>query len=237
MTLNGWLGDKGLSEEQKKSLEDAFRRVFEEAGVKDVPMSTFRDELASLQEDLKSIERARAFDLAYRAVVDLAGSMLPARAPPTVAPPVPTVPLAPRPEGREVPVSMATYLGPRTRQRMETFTCMVEGCGELVMADRDLEDRVRLVPVMKSDSPRTGPVFEALLRFPPTFYFMCPVHRKARYGYVGVYDALAFLKRETEIGGRMTVTEDTFKQLGLDSQDLEEIRKAKVKYLPKTEFR
>jgi len=224
----------GLSEEQKKSLEDAFRRVFEEAGVKDVPLATFRDELARLSEDLRDMERARAFDLAYRAVVDLAGSMIPARAPPTVAPPAPQ---APRPEGREVPVSMATYLGPRTRQRMETFTCMVEGCGELVVADRDLEDRVRLVPVLKSDSPRTGPVFEPLLRFPPAFYFMCPVHRKARFGYTGVYDALAFLKRETEIGGRMTVVEDTFKQIGLDSQDLEEIRKEKAKYLPKTEFR
>lgn len=144
-----------------------------------------------------------------------------------VAPP----PIAPPPRVEEVGIPAATYLGPR-RRRLETFTCFKPDCWETVTVDRDLEYRVRLVPVLKADSPKTGPRFEPLLRFPPKFYFLCPKHRKERYGYTGIYDALAFLLRETEIGVRLTVTKATFREVGLDAEDMGEIQKQKAKYLP-----
>jgi hypothetical protein len=63
---------------------------------------------------------------------------------------------------------------------------------------------------------------------------MCPRHRKEDRSYTGIYDAFAYLLRGTEIGeGGLCVREATFREIGLDDKDIEEIRKEKVKYLPK----
>ena len=220
----------GLSEQQKKSLQDAFERVFEEAGVKDVPLATFRDELELLQEDLKTVDQMRAYDLAYRTIVDVAAGLLPKRPKPEVTLPTPS--LAP---GPEVTVPITQYLGSRTRGRIETFTCMVPGCGETCTVDRDLMDRVTLIPVPIMYRTE-GVVHEPLAPYPPEFFYSCPRHRKERFGYTGIYDVLAFLLRDREIGGRMLVTEATFREIGLDDADLNEIRKEKVKYLPRPGF-
>jgi hypothetical protein len=217
------LPPRGLSKEQIEELEATFRRMFEERGVTRIPSAVLRDELETLKETLKETERSLAFDLAHRRIVDVAESILP-------RPPAPPV-MAPPPGVEEVTVPAVTYLGPR-RRRYETFTCMQEGCFETVTADRDLEHRVRLIPVLKADTPRTGPIFEPLLRFPPRFYFVCSRHKKERYGYTGIFDALAFLIRETEVGEKVTVTEATLREIGLDEADLAEVRKERVKYLP-----
>ena len=219
---------KGLSKEQVAKLEDAFRRVFEEARIERIPMATFRDEIAVLTEDLKDIERTRAYELAYERIVSLARSILPPRPTPTVAPP----PAPPPTERPEALVPIAQYLGARTR-RIEMRTCIIEGCYERFEADRDLEYRVRLVPVAKYEKPKTGTVFEPLLRIGNDFYFMCPRHRKEIRGYDNIYDCLAWLLSGTEIGeGGSCITEATFREVGLDDRDIEQIRKEKTKYLP-----
>jgi len=125
------------------------------------------------------------------------------------------------------------HLGPR-RRRYETFTCMKEDCQETVTLDRDLLVRVTVIPVLKAVSP-SGSLFQPLLRFPKRFYFMCPKHQKERYGYTGIYDALAFLLRESESGDRMCVTKATFREIELDAADIKEIQKERIKYLPERE--
>jgi len=223
---------KGLSKEQITRLEDAFRRVFEEARIERIPMATFRDEIAVLTEDLKDIERARAYELAYERITSLARSILPPRPAPAVTP----APAPPPIEYPEAVVPIAQYLGARTR-RIEIRTCTVEGCYERFEADRDLEYRVRLVPVAKYEKPKLGTVFEPLLRIGNDFYFMCPRHRKEIRGYDNIYDCLAWLLRGTEIGeGGSCITEATFREVGLDDRDLEEIRREKAKYLPQPRF-
>lgn len=114
-------------------------------------------------------------------------------------------------------------LEPR-RRRYETVTCIKEDCQETVTLDRDLLYRVTVIPVLKAILPR-GSLFKPLLWFPKRFYFMCPKHRKERYGYTGIYDALAFLLRDSEIGDRMCVTKATFREIGLDAKDIKEIQK------------
>lgn len=217
----------GLSKEQKTSLEDAFRRVFEEAGITRIPMASFRDELAGLQKDLKDVERTRAFDLAYRRIVDLARSILPPRPPPVVAPP----PAPPAPPVVVVPP--VELLGPR-RRVIETVTCWVPGCWEPVSIDQDLMRRVTVVPVLKEISPR-GPRYEPLLGFPPRFYWMCPGHREEKFGYRSIYDALAFLLFESSSSGkRLTVTKGTFVAIGLDGQDMRNIQAAEARWIPRS---
>ena len=218
----------GLSKEQKTSLEDAFRRVFEEAGITRIPLATFRDELAALQEDMKDVERKRAFDLAYKRIVDLARSILPPRPPPVVAPP----PAPPAPPTVVVPP--VELLGPR-RRIVETVTCWVPDCFETVEVDRDLERRVRLVPVLKADTPARGPRYEPLLRFPPRFYWMCDKHREEKFGYRNIYDVLAYLMFESRSSGkRLTVTKGTFVAIGLDEEDLRIIQATVSRWMPRT---
>ena len=217
---------KGLGKEQIEKLEATFRRIFEERGVR-VPLTILRDELETIKDTLKDVERGRAFAIAEKRIVDIAMETLGPRPPPTVAPPP-----APPPTPPEAIVPIAQYLGPRMR-RIEMRTCIIEGCYERFEADRDLEYRVRLVPVAKAEKPRTGTVFAPLLRIGNDFYFMCPRHRLEIRGYSSIYDCLAWLLRGTEIGeGGLCVTEATFREVGLDDKDLEEIRREKAKYLP-----
>jgi len=217
------LPPSGLSKAQKTSLEDAYRRVFEEAGITRIPMATFRDELAALQEDLKDVERERAFELAYRRIVNVARSILPARPPPVVAPPTPPAP----PPAVAPAVEM---LGPRKRI-VETFTCWVPECLELCTLDQDLMRRVTIVPVLKAITTR-GPRHEPLLTFPPLFYYTCEKHRQEKFGFKSIYDALAFLLFESRSSGkRLTVTKGTLTAAGLDAEDIANIQVAAARWM------
>ena len=215
----------GLGPDEKRRLEDSFRRVFEEAGVTRIPMASFRDELAGLQEDLKEEERTRAFRLAYKQIVSLARSLLPVRPPPPrVAPP------APPPERPPVAVPMVELLGPR-RRVIETFTCWHPDCEEACTLDRDLMRRVTVVSVLKEISPR-GPRYEPLLAFPPRFYYTCETHRDEKFGFKSIYDALAFLLFESRSSGkRLAITKGTFTAAGLDQEDLRNIQAAEARWM------
>lgn len=215
----------GLGPDEKKRLEDSFRRVFEEARITRIPIASFRDELAGLQEDLKDVERTRAFRLAYERIVGLARSLLPVRPPPPrVAPP------APPPERPPVAVPMVELLGPR-RRVVETFTCWHPDCEEPCTLDRDLMRRVTIVPVLKEISPR-GPRLEPLLGFPPRFYYSCETHRTERFGYRSIYDALAYLLFESRSSGkRLAITKGTFTAVGLDQEDLRNIQAAEARWM------
>lgn len=218
----------GLSEEQKRRLEDAFKRVFEEAGIAKIPMATFRDELARLEEDLKTVERERAFDLAYRQIVDVARSLIPTRPLPTPAPTLLPTPPARRPE--EVVVPPAEMLGPRRRDVM-TLQCWISDCFEQCLVDKDLMRRVSMVPVMKAWSPR-GVRYEPLLALPPTFFYSCEKHRYEKFGYRSVYDALAYLLFESRSSTRrMTITKGTFVDVGLDADDIAAIQVEEAKWM------
>lgn len=214
----------GLTEEQKKRLEDAFKRVFEEAGVKSIPLATFRDELDRLQEDLRSVERTRAYDLAYKDIVDVAMGILPKRAPELI--PAPPAPRAPR----EVAVPPSEMLGPRRRDVI-TLKCWVPDCTDQCMVDKDLMRRVSMIPVMKAWSPR-GVRYEPLLALPPLFFYSCESHRYEKFGYRSTYDALAYLLFESRSSGkRMTITKGTFVDVGLGADDIAAIQVEEAKWL------
>jgi len=140
--------------------------------------------------------------------------------PPRVAPP-PAAPPPPAEVRPAVPAVAARM--PRVR-RIETFRCWVPGCPEMCVVDRDLEERVRMVPVMKAWTPR-GTRYEPLLPLPPLFFLTCERHRYEKFGYRDIYDALAYLLAETRSHGRrLTVTKATLREAGLDEEDLREIQ-------------
>lgn len=219
----------GLREEHKKLLEDAFRRVFEEAGVKDVPMATFRDELARLQEDLKTVDQTRAYELAYRTIVDVAAGLLPKRPKPAVTPPAPAPAPAPAPPISVPPVEM---LGPRRRDII-TVQCWVPNCMNECVVDKDLMRRVMLMPVLKAWSPR-GARYEPLLPLPPLFFYSCEEHKEERFGYRSVYEALAYLLVESRSSTkRLAITKGTFADVGLDQDDINTIQAAEARWIPR----
>jgi hypothetical protein len=217
----------GLSEDQKKSLQDAFERVFEEAGVKDVPMATFRNELERLQEDLKTVDRARAYELAYRTIVDVAVGLLPKRPRPAVTPTAPAPSPAPAPPPSVAPVEI---LGPRRRDII-TVQCWVPDCMNECVVDKDLMRRVMLIPVLKAWSPR-GARYEPLLPLPPLFFYSCEEHKESRFGYRSVYDALAYLLVESRSSTkRMAITKGTFADVGLDQDDINTIQASEARWI------
>ena len=221
----------GLREEHKKLLEDAFRRVFEEAGVKDIPMATFRDELERLLEDLKTVDQARAYDLAYTTIVDVAKGLLPKRPKPEVTPlpPTPTRAPARAPPAAVPPVEM---LGPRRRDII-TVQCWVPTCINECIVDKDLMRRVTLVPVLKGWSPM-GTRYEPLLPLPPLFFYSCEIHKEEKFGYKSIYDALAYLLYESRSSTkRLTITKGTFADIGLDVDDINAVQAAEVRWIPK----
>ena len=118
---------------------------------------------------------------------------------------------------------------PRVR-RVETFKCWIPLCPETVTVDRDLEEKVRTIPVMKAQSPH-GTRVEPLLMFPQQFYLICEEHRKEKYGYRNIYEALAWLLAETRLGKKLAVTKATLKEVGLDSEDLSEIQAIEATWL------
>ena len=222
----------GLGPDEKRRLEDIFRRTFTEAGIPRLPagaISAFRDELATLQEDLKEVPRERAFSLARRRIEDLALTFIPVRPPPpppiapppVVAPPVPPVYVPP-----------AELLGPR-RRVLVVRDCWGPGPPHTFEADRDLERRVRLVPVHKAFTPALGARYEPLLRFPPLFYQLCPEHRYEKYGYRDVYDVLGYNLAETKSSRakRLTITKETLQEIGLTIEDLRIIQARASRWL------
>jgi hypothetical protein len=222
----------GLSEEQKHTLEDTFKRILEQAGVKEIPLARFQDELAFLQENLQSVERARAYEIADRSIVDLAGSLIPKipRMPTVTFPTTPApAPAAPTPS---ISVSPMEMLGPRRRDII-TVQCWVPNCINECVVDKDLMRRVTIVPVLKSWSPR-GARYEPLLPLPPLFFYSCEEHKEERFGYQSVYDALAYLLYESRSSTkRLAITKGTFADIGLDQDDINAVQAAEVRWIPR----
>ncbi|MEM2910857.1 MAG: hypothetical protein QXO01_07335 [Nitrososphaerota archaeon] len=81
----------GLGSEEKAKLEDAYRRIFIEAGADwRGTLPAMRDEITVLEEELKTTPRPEAFKAARMRIEDLARSLLPPPKPPT--PPLPAIP-------------------------------------------------------------------------------------------------------------------------------------------------
>ena len=196
--------EMGLGSGEKRRLEDVFRRVFAEARLPRLPagaMSAFRDELATLQEDLVEVARRRAFELARRRIVDVARTFIPIRPPP------------PRPPPAVIRVEIPAEK-PRERT-FETRYCWIGG--EEFTHDVDLEMRLRK-PVMRgrfaADLPALG--------LPEEFYHLCSEHKMERYNYYSMVDAVAFRvadRSKPNVG--FTVT--TLRGLGLTEFDIETI--------------
>jgi hypothetical protein len=222
----------GLREEQKHLLEGVFKRVLEQAGVKEIPLATFQHELAELQEELQTVERDRAYDMAYRRIVDLAESLIPKipRMPTFIPPTAPPPPRAPAPSVAVPPVEM---LGPRRRDLI-TVQCWVPNCLNECVVDKDLMRRVMVIPVLKAYSPR-GARYEPLLPLPPLFFYSCEEHKEERFGYRSVYDALAYLLYESRSSTkRLAITKGTFADIGLDQDDVNAIQAAEAaRWVPK----
>jgi hypothetical protein len=111
---------------------------------------------------------------------------------------------------------------PRER-RIEMVKCWQKDCNVVFPLDRDLQERVSTIPVVKAYDPR-GVRVEPLLLFPPLFYWLCEFHRNERFGYRDMYDALAYLVAESRSSGRrLMVTEATLRDIGLDDEDIRAI--------------
>jgi hypothetical protein len=208
----------GLTEEQKALLEDLFKSTFIEAGASYTGrMAEFRTELERLQQDLKDVPRDRAYDLAQRAITDLAKTLIPYK-PPTI--PIPTPITA-------VPVRVAL---PQVRVReVRSEICLV--CRRQHMIDVDL---IRRVSEGSDEILGVGRVrhVEPVLKFPYSFYHMCPDCRYAQFGYRDIYDALAYLLAEGRRSEykKVKVTKDTLRAIGLDETDLNEIQAIEERY-------
>ncbi|MBA7639584.1 hypothetical protein ES703_47243 [subsurface metagenome] len=96
-----------LTKEQKKGLEDAYRRAFIEAGVPRLPplaLAAFRDEMVIVQKELNAVPQEKIFEMARSAVLYLASRIIreikPKVLPPDrVVPPLVVAPPLPLPKG------------------------------------------------------------------------------------------------------------------------------------------
>jgi len=98
----------GLTPEEKTRLEDAFKRIFIEAGADwRGSLPALRDESHRLQEELRDIPRPRAFEVARTRIEDLARRLLPPPRPwpEIVLPPIPAIITLPEP-------GVTTYICP-----------------------------------------------------------------------------------------------------------------------------
>jgi len=81
----------GLGPEERAKLEDAYKRVFIEAGVDwRGTLPAMRDEISNLVEELRTTPRPEAFNAARMSVEDLARRLIPPPKLPT--PPLPAIP-------------------------------------------------------------------------------------------------------------------------------------------------
>ena len=197
--------EMGLGSDEKRRLEDIFRRIFAEARLPRLPagaMSTFRDELARLQEDLVEVARKRAFELAERRIIEVARTFIPLRPPPPRPPPPAVIRV-------EIPAE-------RPREpTFETRTCWIGG--EAFTHDIDLEMRLRK-PVMRGRFAADPPA----LGLPEEFYHLCSEHKMEKYNYYSMVDAVAFRvadRSKPNVG--FTIT--TLRGLGLTDYDIETI--------------
>jgi len=209
----------GLTDEDKRRLEDLFKRVFLEAGASYVGrLPAFRDELKRLQEDLKDIPRARAIRLAEKEVTEMARRLIPYKPPPPIPVPVPVI---------AVPVRVA-IVEERVR-RIQERTCIM--CRKSFMIDLDL---MRRVTEETTEIRGRGRVHRtpAILGFPERFYHMCPSCRWNRFGYLNIYDALAYLLAEARRSSykKVKLTKDKLRAVGLNKTDLDEIQSLEAKY-------
>lgn len=223
--------ERGLAKADEKRLLVRFDALLLERTVTPAkwrPM--FEDRLYDWRDAFKTLPRSEALEKGFSEVERLVGDVVGLAKPPVKRPPE----VAPRPPAApEVYVPPSEVLGPRI-PRIRLRKCWVADCPEMFEADEDLEQRVRLVPVMKADTPHLGPRFEPLLRFPPIFYFLCPEHREEKFGYRDVFDALAYLYFETEssTAKRLTITKETFRDIGLSIEDMTIIQTRAARWRP-----
>jgi hypothetical protein len=71
-----------------------------------------------------------------------------------------------------------------------------------------------------------------ILEFPERFYHMCPNCSFERFGYQGIYDALAYLLAEGQRSNykKVKLTKDKLRAVGLDKTDLDEIQTLEARY-------
>jgi hypothetical protein len=216
----------GLTPEQKEALENLFKSTFIEAGASYTgKLAEFRTELERLQEDLKNEPRPRAYDLAQRAIVDLAKALIPYKPPTPIPPPAPVpVPVT------AVPVRVAIREA-RVRE-LRTEPCLT--CRRPEQQHTIDVDLIRRVSEGSDEFLGAGRVRHVppVLKFPYAFYHMCPDCRFERYGYTDIYDALAYLLAEGRRSEykKVKVTKDTLRAIGLDETDLNEIQALEAKY-------
>jgi len=121
----------------------------------------------------------------------------------------------------------------RRERTIETVKCPYPDCPRTSDLDRDLLERVTTIPVLKEASAR-GAFVAPLLRFPIEFYHYCEEHRKERFGYRDIYDALAYLivVSDPAYSKGLAVSWRSLRQAGLDGLDLSEVRKRIKRWRP-----
>lgn len=101
------------------------------------------------------------------------------------------------------------------RVKLVTRTCWV--CRETFTSDIDLEDRLR-----RND----------ISRFPADFYELCPEHKKERYGYSSIEEAVAYRLvesrdtawKKTGLRGMRIITKARLQIIGLTDADIAKIQ-------------
>jgi len=182
----------------------------------------FDVELHRLREELKDVPRDHAVRLAEDYVRAKARDVLLRIPPPRVAPPPPAI----VPEQVPVRVRVEEVRRPEMVER----TCV--DCEREFMVDRDLEKRLTDFSTEIRGRGRVvynGPV----LTFPRAFYYLCSECKKRRFGYSSVEDAVAFQLLEGEITGKLRLTVEDLRELGLTDEDIMRIMSESLKYRPK----
>ncbi len=207
----------GLTDEDKKRLEVLFKRIFMDVGVSYVgKLRALRDDIKIMQETYKDIPRPEAIDFATKEVKELAGRLIPYKPPPPIPVPVAAVPIR---------VAMAEERVRKIERRM----CIM--CRKYFTIDIDL---MRRVSESTTEIRGRGRVRHTppILEFPERFYHMCPSCRYAKFGYLNIYDAIAYLLAEARRSSykKIKLTKDKLRAVGLNKTDLDEIQTLESRY-------
>jgi len=114
-------------------------------------------------------------------------------------------------------------------RRIEEETCLE--CREHFTVDWGLVERVSEGTTVIRGEGRVRNI-PPILKFPESFYHMCPKCRWKKFGYSDIYDAIAYLLAEAKRSNykHIKLKKDDLRAVGLDKTDLDAIQALEARY-------
>lgn len=218
--------EKGLTKEDEEEMRTEFQAILLRRTVSPRKwMPIFRDEMAKWKLELADWPRDRAkkeakTDLTRRLIPDIIDL---AKPPKVVKEAVKVKP------PKEVPVPTRIEIGVERKPNIVSRYCWK--CDEAFEIDRDLERRVRETITEIRGVGRV--VYQrSLLRLPMLFYYLCEEHRKEKFGYDDIYDAIAFRISEARklLRPEKAYTLEELRRRGFTPEDILRIQEKTTKY-------